>query len=147
MKKINSVLIRGLVIAAGLGLSGSVFAATVNFTCGPKVFGCSGPPMPGGNGGCQWRYLGGSTYTLPMSPAPLPPNPGSKSAWSAVYRDAIDGHYLTVEMLYDGKMTLSGTLNAQTVIAESSGVDWMDLSVRNQNYGRGFVCSGFKVTP
>lgn len=130
-----------LVLGASLIFGTSAYAKTVTFSCGPKVYQC----YDSGNGPmCNWLFLASSIYTMPlvMDSGPILPT----SVWRATYRNVIDNHFLTLNVAYDGEISLNASLDARNVVAETSGNISIDVALRNHYYGRGFFCSGFSVS-
>lgn len=68
------------------------------------------------------------------------------------YQTSVDRHVLRLNMEFkvypDNRSEIGfvrATLDAGSVIAEASGYEHIDISLRNNNYGRGYVCSSFRV--
>lgn len=126
-----------LFFALVLLCSSSAFARTVNvsFECAAKAYSC-GPT------GCDWTVFNAQRTTVSMA------DKGDGFA-TARYVTNYDGHVLTLDFTYDeqsGKNPLSvkAYLGTTTVMAETSGTRTIDISLRNNSYGRGFYCSDIR---
>ena len=122
-----------------VGASASATSMEVSFQCSPKGYDCA----PGGVD-CRWSQMfEGVMTTIPM-------RKDNRDIHRARYQTNLDGHQLTVDFLYDEKnqdepLRVNAYLAVSNVMAESSGVDKIDVALRNNTFGRGFVCSNITV--
>jgi hypothetical protein len=130
-----------IIVSLLLALGGfSAAAVEVSFKCSPKAFSCA----PGGD--CRWTEMyEGVLTTVRLDQDDL--NPG---VHRARYQSMIDGHQLTLDFRYNEEnqnnpLKVNAYLGAANVMAESSGNDRVDVALRNNNYGRGYVCSHIRV--
>lgn len=118
-------------------------ALDVSFKCTGKAFTCYNGPA---GYECRWNPIfEGPTLTLPLKPDEVDPNRG----W-AYYQTNLDGHQLTLDFRYNQAnrlqpLKVKAYLAASNVMAESSGTESIDIALRNNSYGRGFVCSPIRV--
>ena len=142
-------LIVKLIAFAPLLVSASVSALQVDLTCYAKAWVCYG----GTNGtNCAWQTLS------PNYPARLqlvrdansPTTEYPYQVYYSRYQTAVDNHFLTLDIYYSDRdlnrpMKVYANLNAGSVMAESSGTDQIDVALRNNTFGRGFICTNFQL--
>jgi hypothetical protein len=138
-----------LIMLSTLLFSAPLWALQVEVNCFSKFYQCAAGP---GGMNCQWRTnptpYGG---ILDMARDPAYPNPSFPyQVWRTQYHASYDGHVLTLDFVYSDHdllhpLKVYANLNARTVMAETTGSDQIDIALRNQNYGRGFLCSGFRL--
>ncbi|MBX3020679.1 MAG: hypothetical protein KF799_03310 [Bdellovibrionales bacterium] len=121
------------------------FAMQVEVTCFPKAYSCNAF-------GCGWQ-----TIPTPMSrnldlirDINFPNSDFPYEVWRARMQTQYDGHLLTLNITYTSQdllhpLNVYANLNARSVIAETSGQNQIDVSLRNANYGRGFICSNIRL--
>ncbi|NJL25839.1 MAG: hypothetical protein HC902_12150 [Calothrix sp. SM1_5_4] len=116
----------------------------VSFTCRAKAFQCR--PVSGGSS-CLWSVEAHApeTYLNLISDQGYP-----NAIYRARYRSVYDNHVLTLDIIYNPQneyrpFRISANLDAGSVMAESSSRENIDISLRNQNYGRGFTCGEFRL--
>jgi hypothetical protein len=124
-----------------------LWAMQLNLTCFAKTYVCTTGP----NGySCSWQTVTPSYQaTLDLVRDPNYPSADFPyEVYRARYQTTYDNHQLTLDVFYsDHDMThpmkVYANLNARTVMAETTGSDQIDIALRNQNYGRGFICTNF----
>ncbi len=126
-------------------------AKQVEVQCTPKGYSCynvqEGPV-------CRWNPLSGGAPALVRAfRDPNYPKEGADfEIYRSHYRTSIDRHELRVTMEFkvfadntSQANFVRATLDAGSVIAEANGIDRIDISLRNNNYGRGYTCTSFRV--
>lgn len=143
---------KALLLFASFALGLPVWASQVDFTCHSKFYQCN--PAPDGSYYCQWQTnLTEIHARVDLTPDPNYPNPSYPYHVSrARFWTTYDNHTLTLDIVSSDHdqvhpLQISAHLDARTVIAESSGTDQVDVALRNQNYGRGFFCTNFRLIP
>lgn len=129
-----------ILVSLLLAISASpALAFEVSFKCSPKAFGC-------GPGGCGWNQIyEGVTTTIVLDQ-----DGADQQIHRARYQTMFDGHQLTLDFRYDEgnqerPLKVNAYLGATNVMAESSGAERVDVALRNNNYGRGFLCTNMRV--
>lgn len=132
-------------------LSAQVFAKQVEVRCTPKAYSCYNSPE---GYVCRWNPLSGGAPTLVQAYRdPNYPKEGEDfELYRGLYRTSIDRHDLTLNMefkVFADNSTqpnfMRAKLDAGSVVAETKGIDQIDISLRNHNYGRGYICNSFRV--
>ncbi len=142
-----------LIIPVLLGLAAPLAASAkqVEVQCTPKAYSCYNSPE---GYVCRWNPLSGGAPALVQAYRdPNYPKQGDDfELYRSRYRSSVDRHELTVDMefkvFFDGRSQpnfMRATLDAGSVIAEATGIDRIDISLRNHNYGRGYICNSFRV--
>lgn len=141
-----------ILISAILCLSAAgAFAKQVEVTCTPKAYSCYNAPE---GYVCRWNNLSGGIPAMARAfRDPNYPKEGSDfELYRAQYKTSIDRHTLTLNMEFkvfadnsSATNVIRATLDAGSVVAEATGVERVDISLRNNNYGRGYTCSSFRV--
>jgi hypothetical protein len=129
----------------GFFVATPLWATQVDLTCFAKAYVCTTTQ----NGySCAWQTRQPSyEATLDLVQDPNYPNQDFPyQVFRAKYEASVDNHKLTLDFFYsDHDLThplkVYANLNARTVMAETSGTDRIDIALRNQNYGRGFICT------
>lgn len=146
MSKIYALL---LVLFAAFATQAS--AKQVEIHCTPKAYNCYNSPE---GYACRWNPLSGGAPTLVQAfRDPNYPKEGADfELYRSRYRTSIDRHELTVNLefkVFADNSTqpnfMRASLDAGSVIAEAKGLDQIDISMRNHNYGRGYTCDSFRV--
>lgn len=137
---------RSLIVLLIAMSSFSAFAKQVELACSTKAYSCSSP------GGCGWYPTGHQTpVMLPMFRDPNYPNKDAPyELYRATYQTSYDRHLLTLVMEVKSldpfqPVTVKATLDAGNVVAEASGQNQMEISLRNHNFGRGYSCTSFRT--
>jgi hypothetical protein len=134
----STILVLGLVFAVG------AFAKEARFTCAAKAYNCH---THNGDTDCRWHSLDAIDFEVPMREGEdMFGNP----KWSGRFQSSIDNHYLTVNIVQtfsqDGAyLSLKAKLDAGNVVSETSGEEKIDVSLRNDRFGRGYTCWDFHV--
>lgn len=134
-------------------LSFSAYGASakqVEVLCTPKAYSCYNSPE---GYICRWNNIASNTAPALVRAYHDPSKAGENyDVYRAQYRTSIDRHSLTLRMdfkvYFDQSSepdSINATLDAGSVIAEASGRDFIDISLRNNNYGRGYTCHSFRV--
>lgn len=119
-------------------------AKVVSFNCAAKVYGCHN----GHNGvKCFWDTFEAQDYELPMRESQ---NASGAPLYTARFQDSIDNHLLTLNIAWiEGQILqplyLRAKLDAGSVVSETTGSDKIDVSLRNDRFGRGYTCWNFQV--
>lgn len=130
-----------VLISLLLAFGGSAaLAHEVSFKCSPKAFNC------GPNGACNWSEM----YEGVVTTIPLDEDMNDQEIHRARYQTMLDGHQLTIDFRYNEgnqnrPLRVNAYLGATNVMAETSGTDKIDVALRNNTYGRGFVCTNIRV--
>ncbi len=129
----------------------TAWAKQVEVQCTPKAYSCYNSPE---GYVCRWNNLSGGAPALAQAfRDPNYPKEGANfELYRAHYQTSIDRHALTLSMEFkvfadnsNAPHMIRATLDAGSVIAEASGLEQVDISLRNNNYGRGYYCSSFRV--
>lgn len=122
-----------------------VLAKQVEVVCTTKAYVCSTTD-------CRWITTASPTPALvTMFRDPNFPKEGSPyELWYANYQNSYDRHFLTLKMEVKDYGTrrpvqVKASLDAGNVIAESTGENSIEIGLRNQNYGRGFICDQIRA--
>lgn len=120
-------------------------AKQVEVVCTTKAYVCSTTD-------CRWITTASPAPALvTMYRDPNFPKEGSPyELWYANYQISYDRHLLTLKMEVKDfgttrPVTVRASLDAGNVIAEATGQDAVEISLRNQNYGRGFICDQIRA--
>lgn len=122
-----------IILLVGVLASGTALAKDIRFKCAPKVYSCRG-------GGCDWQVLRTSNRYAEMRRLP-------DGRWHTHFQDEIDTHYLDLDIYFvngEGFSTVA-SLRQGEVFSETSGGEWIDVSLRNFRMGRGYVCYDFAL--
>lgn len=134
-----------------LAVSHAVSAKQVEVQCTPKAYSCYNSAE---GYVCRWNPLGsGAPRLVQAYRDPNYPKQGSDfELYYSRYNNVVDGHTLTLMMEFkvfadnsSQPNQIRAVLDAGSVIAEATGLDRIDISLRNNNYGRGFNCDSFRV--
>lgn len=143
---------KAILFITALFLSSSAFAKQAKINCKTKAYSCY--ETNSGYLDCRWRITGTlPTATITMVQDKDYPNPYHPyEVWYTNYTPIYDGHQLWLRVFlkqnqHGTTITSRARLEATTVMAETSGGRSMDISLRNDNYGRGFYCPTIEVTP
>lgn len=131
-------------------MSAPTWAMQVSLTCFAKAYACG--PDQNGQYVCDWVTLNPSYQdAVPLvKDNRFPSAQYPYNVYRARYQNAIDNHFLTIDFVWSDQdanhpLMAYGALDAGTVVAETSGMDRIDVSLHNQNFGRGFLCTNFQV--
>lgn len=120
-------------------------AKQVEIVCTTKAYVCSSTD-------CRWITTAQPNPALvTMFRDPNFPKEGSPyELWYATYRNNYDRHQLTLNMTVKDygstrPVTVKASLDAGNVTADATGQDSIEIGLRNQNYGRGFVCDQIRA--
>jgi hypothetical protein len=122
----------------------SALAKQVEVQCATKAYVCSGPS-------CGWVLTRQPVPSVvPMYRDPNYPKEGAPyEVFRATYQYNYDRHLLTLNMevktLPGEPVEVYGTIDGGNVFAEATGVNSLDIGLRNHNYGRGFNCTSLKA--
>ncbi len=120
-----------------LSLMGSAaMAKELAVTCDAKAYGCYRAP---GGTECSWSVTSRTPeFRVIMSE-------DRQGVWRANLNLSYDGHLMVMDFVYDETrehvpLRTFARLEASNVMAESSGSHFVDVALRNHNYGRGLEC-------
>lgn len=143
---------KSILFMTAIFASSPVFAKQVKITCKTKAYACyeTSPERVD----CRWRITGQlPTATITMVQDKDFPNPENPyEVWYTNYAPLYDGHHLRLRVIFKQNQhaTIIATrarLEAASVMAETTGGASLDISLRNDNYGRGFHCPRIEVLP
>lgn len=123
----------------------SVFAKEVVVSCQTKAYVCRL------HQGCNWVATGpilDNTITL-IQDKTYPNANAPYEVWRAGYSAFYDQHSLFLRINYSTQdqlhpLSVKATLRTARVSADTSGLDRIDISLHDSNYGRGFFCPSIR---
>lgn len=137
-----------LFILLCLGFSFGAFAKQVAVQCHPKAYACIQTPL---GLDCRWQTTAqGAEVIVQLNRDANYPNAHYPyEVWRGQYYETYDGHALNLDLVYSTEnprnpVTVNASLTTPSVTAESSGKKSVDVALRNQNYGRGFICPSIR---
>lgn len=135
-----------LAILLSLTAVPAAFAGQVEVTCFQKYYDC----RPGGF--CGWNTIGQPIQRVVdlFRDTRYPSSDFPYEVFRGQMRTSFDRHDLTLDFLQTTQDQLNplkvfATLDAGSVLAESSSTSTIDIALRNGSYGRGFLCTNFRL--
>lgn len=133
-----------LFVVAAFTLSAN--AVHVEMQCATKAYTCNG------FNGCGWVPTANpAALVVPMYKDPGYPNKDAPyEVYRATYLRNYDHHRLTLMMEVrspdpGSPVYVQAKLDGGNVYAEATAKEQLEIGIRGNNYGRGFICSSFKA--